>query len=77
VFDSRPYHDYRADRLFFAQPGTSFSITFCLDGSLLKLMGAAGKLQRFVDAIDRVRFWACCRTSSRRSRRMTSCSART
>jgi hypothetical protein len=57
VFDSRPYHDYRADRLFFAQAGTSFSITpLPRRVALLKLMGAAGKLQRFVDAIDRVRF---------------------
>jgi hypothetical protein len=57
VFDSRPYCDYRADRLFFVQAGTSLRITpLPRRIALLKLMGAAGRLQRFVDAIDRVRF---------------------
>ena len=57
LFRSQPYTDDRADLLFFARPGTSFAITSVPRRiALLKLMEAAGKLQRFVDPTDRGRF---------------------
>ena len=57
LFRSQPYTDERADLLFFARPGTSFGITpLPRRTALLKLMEAAGKLQRFVDPTDRGRF---------------------
>jgi hypothetical protein len=59
LFRSQPYTDHRADLLFFARPGTSFAITSIpRQIALLKLMEAAGKLQRFVDPTDRGRFLA-------------------
>ena len=57
LFSSEPYTDERANLLFFARPGSSFAITpLSRQAALLKLMEAAGKLQRFVDFADRGRF---------------------
>jgi hypothetical protein len=57
LFRSEPYTDDRPDLLFFARPGPAFTITpLSRRAALLKLMEAAGKLQRFVDPIDRERF---------------------
>jgi hypothetical protein len=57
LFSSEPYTDERADLLFFARSGSSFAITpLSRQAALLKLMAAAGKLQRFVDFADRRRF---------------------
>jgi hypothetical protein len=59
LFRSEPYTDGRADLLFFARPGTTFAIAPLRRRiALLKLMEAAGKLQRFVDPTDRGRFLA-------------------
>lgn len=53
VFDSQPYTDHRPDRVFFSRVGTRFAITpLSRQAALLRLMRAAGKLQRFVDAGD-------------------------
>ncbi|MGH7265594.1 MAG: hypothetical protein ACREMB_12190 [Candidatus Rokuibacteriota bacterium] len=57
VFHSEPYTDQRADLLFFSRVGTTFGITPLSRGmALLKLMQAAGRLQRFVDPTDHGRF---------------------
>jgi hypothetical protein len=53
VFASEPYTDHVPDRLFFSRVGTRFAITpLPRQAALLRLMRAAGKLQRFVDADD-------------------------
>lgn len=53
VFDSQPYTDYRPDLVFFPRVGETFAITpLSRQAALLKLMRAAGKLQRFVDPTD-------------------------
>jgi hypothetical protein len=57
LFDSLPYTDHPADLLFFSRVGESFRVTeLPRQLALLKLMQATGKLQRFVDPMDRSRF---------------------
>jgi hypothetical protein len=57
VFRSAPYTDHPADLLFFSRVGSAFGITPLSRGAaLLRLMRAAGRLQRFVDATDHGRF---------------------
>ena len=57
VFSSQPYTDERADLVFFARSAPTFAITRLPRRlALLKLMEAAGKLQRFVDPTDRGHF---------------------
>jgi hypothetical protein len=57
IFASAPYTDERPDFLFFASQGPVFAIApLSRRAALLKLMEAAGKLQRFVDPTDRARF---------------------
>jgi hypothetical protein len=53
VFDSQPYIDHRPARVFFSRVGTKFAIVpLPRRAALLRLIRAAGKLQRFVDADD-------------------------
>ena len=53
VFDSQPYTDYRPDFVFFSRVGRKFAITpLPRQAAVLRLMRAAGKLQRFVDPGD-------------------------
>jgi hypothetical protein len=53
VFDSQPYTDHPADHVFFARVGTTFAITpLPRQVAVLRLLRAAGKLQRFVDPRD-------------------------
>jgi hypothetical protein len=53
VFDSQPYTDHSVDHVFFSRVGRRFAITpLPRQAALLRLMRAAGKLQRFVDAGD-------------------------
>ena len=53
VFDSQPYTDHRPDLVFFTRVGTAFSITpLPRQAAVLRLMRAAGKLQRFVNPLD-------------------------
>jgi hypothetical protein len=57
--DSRPYSDERPSQLFFMRAGNRFEIRPLARGmAVLRLMEAAGRLQRFVDANDRQRFLA-------------------
>jgi hypothetical protein len=57
VFASEPYTDRPADLVFFSRVGTSFRIRPLSRGAaLLRLVQAAGRLQRFVDATDHGRF---------------------
>jgi hypothetical protein len=59
LFRSEPYTDRLPALLFFARPGGRFAIApLSRRVALLKLMEAAGKLQRFVDPMDRGRFLA-------------------
>jgi len=54
---SQPFTDERPSQLFFMRAGTRFRITPIPRAvSALRLMEEAGKLQRFVDANDRLRF---------------------
>jgi hypothetical protein len=54
---SQPFTDEPPSQLFFMRTGTGFGITPIPRAvSALRLMEAAGKLQRFVDANDRLRF---------------------
>ena len=54
---SQPFTDEPPAQLFFMRRGNSFDITRIPRGvTALRLMEAAGKLQRFVDADDRRRF---------------------
>ena len=56
---SQPFTDERPAQLFFMRAGSRFDITPIARGvTALRLMEAAGKLQRFVDADDRLRFLA-------------------
>jgi hypothetical protein len=57
--DSLPYTDERPTQLFFMRAGKSFEIRpMTRSMAVLRLMEAAGRLQRFVDANDRQRFLA-------------------
>jgi hypothetical protein len=54
---SEPFTDDRAAQLFFIRAGNRFDIAPIPRGvTVLRVMEAAGKLQRFVDANDRLRF---------------------
>ena len=54
---SQPFTDERPAQLFFMRAGSRFDVTPIPRGvTALRLMEAAGKLQRFVDADDRLRF---------------------
>lgn len=54
---SQPFTDEAPAQLFFMRAGSRFEITPIPRGATtLRLMEAAGKLQRFVDAADRFRF---------------------
>jgi hypothetical protein len=54
---SQPFTDEPPAQLFFMRTGSHFAITPIPRGvTALRLMEAAGKLQRFVDASDRLRF---------------------
>jgi hypothetical protein len=53
VFDSQPYTDHRPDFVFFSRVGMKFAITpLPRQAAVLRLMRAAGKLQRFVGSRD-------------------------
>jgi len=53
VFHSQPYTDHRPDLVFFTRVGTSFAITpLPRQATVLRLMRAAGQLQRFADPGD-------------------------
>jgi hypothetical protein len=53
VFDSQPYTDHRPDLVCFTRVGQDFAITpLPRQAAVLRLMRAAGKLQRFVDPRD-------------------------
>lgn len=57
LFPSLPYTDVTPDRLFFPHVGERFGAErLSARAMLLELMRATGKLQRFVDPIDRTRF---------------------
>lgn len=57
--ESLPYSDERPTQLFFLRAGSHFEVRPLARGvTVLRLMEAAGRLQRFVDADDRKRFLA-------------------